>query len=228
MAEENPMFKIEETPYLNDFIDRICQLRNGIYQDTNVVAHVEEAIADASVQCQKYFGEVPKVNIHDKRKQKHFIYIPEHLHHISFELLKNSMRAVCETHPKNLKPIDIIIVDTPETVTIKIADKGGGIPRADMEKIWLYSYTTAVDPYGRTRKELFALLQKEAQSAPNREMLVALKNIPMFGLGYGLSLARLYARYYGGDCNIFSVHGYGTDTYVYLNDLSKSNAAIIG
>ncbi|ETO11642.1 hypothetical protein RFI_25733 [Reticulomyxa filosa] len=274
-AEQNPMIRIEETPYLNDFVDRICHLRvslrillghhiqvrwsrTGVCKDTDVSAYVEEAASDATIQCEKYFGEAPKVNINDKRKQKHFIYIPEHLHHISYELLKNSMRAVCETHPNDLKPIDIrrrgkeergkgskkkkkvhklnilfffkkkkVIVDTPQTVTIKIADKGGGIPRADMEKIWLYSYTTAVDPYGRTRKELFELLKKEAQQALNRDILMALKNTPMFGLGYGLPVARLYARYYGGDCEIFSVHGYGTDAYLHLNDLSKSKSPLI-
>lgn len=35
--------------------------------------------------------------------------------------------------------------DDNEDVVVKIADKGGGIPRSRMEKIWSYLYTTA-DP----------------------------------------------------------------------------------
>ena len=60
--------------------------------------------------------------------------------------------------------------------------------------------------------------------------------LPMHGLGYGLPLSRLYARYFRqirflslalklftdsrGDIKIASVDGYGTDVYVYLQRLS--------
>merc|ERR1739845_81191 len=44
--------------------------------------------------------------------------------------------------------------------------------------------------------------------------------LPMHGLGYGLPLSRLYARYFKGDIQIASVDGYGTDVYVYLQRLS--------
>ena len=46
------------------------------------------------------------------------------------------------------------------------------------------------------------------------------QKLPMHGLGYGLPLSRLYARYFKGDVQIASVDGYGTDVYVYLQSLS--------
>lgn len=41
------------------------------------------------------------------------------------------------------------------------------------------------------------------------------------GYGYGLPIARLYARYLGGDLEIQSLEGYGTDAFIYLRSLSS-------
>ena len=40
--------------------------------------------------------------------------------------------------------------------------------------------------------------------------------------GFGLPIARLYARYFGGDLQILSMEGYGTDAYLHLNRLGNS------
>ena len=66
---------------------------------------------------------------------------------------------------------------------------------------------------------------------------LAAAQLPMHGLGYGLPLSRLYARwaaivkfhhrfpltftsrYFMGDIKLASVDGFGTDTYIYLQVL---------
>jgi len=72
-------------------------------------------------------------------------FVPNHLHHIVFELTKNSMRAVLEHHGvKNYDapPIQVVLTDDEREFAIKISDQGGGIPRKDMHLIWSYLYST--------------------------------------------------------------------------------------
>lgn len=88
-----------------------------------------------------------------------FAYVPGHLSHIVFELLKNSLRAVVERFGAEYEdriiedsslggssggypPIKVIVVEGSEDITIKISDEGGGIPRSAIPLIWTYMYTT--------------------------------------------------------------------------------------
>jgi pyruvate dehydrogenase kinase 2/3/4 len=60
-------------------------------------------------------------------------YVPSHLNHMLFELLKNSLRAVVERYGEenedHYPPIRVVVVEGQEDITIKISDEGGGIPR---------------------------------------------------------------------------------------------------
>ena len=110
-------------------------------------------------------------------KDLHFPYVPGHLSHICFELLKNSLRAVVERFgPENedaFPPIKVIVVEGKEDITIKISDEGGGIPRSAIPLIWTYMYTTME---GQTIHDDFDASDFKA---------------PMAGFGYGLPLSRL-------------------------------------
>jgi hypothetical protein len=43
------------------------------------------------------------------------------------------------------------------------------------------------------------------------------------GLGYGLPISRLYARYFGGDLHVVPMEGYGADTYLHLKRVSDAD-----
>lgn len=162
------------------------------------------ATSQARDRCMLRYSAAPEAGVFGKTDLT-FTYVPSHLQHMLFELLKNSMRAIVEFHgaeAANLPMIRVVIAEGEEDVTIKIADEGGGIPRSGMSRIWTYLYSTAEPPpidSGWAYKNDF--------------------QAPLAGLGYGLPITRLYARYFGGDLQVMSMEGYGTDAYLHLKRL---------
>lgn len=177
---------------------------------TNVRELAQEAIENARFVCEDHYGlfDAPKVRLVCPA-DLNFMYVPGHLSHMLFETLKNSLRAVVETHgaEKEEFPVtDVIISEGREDITIKISDEGGGIPRSAIPLVWTYMYTT-VDQTPNLDPDF------------NKSDFKA----PMAGFGYGLPISRLYARYFGGDLKLISMEGYGTDVYLHLNRLSSSS-----
>ncbi|KAI7765128.1 hypothetical protein LZL87_005841 [Fusarium oxysporum] len=162
---------------------------------TNVQDLAQEAIENARFVCEDHYGlfEAPKVQL-VCNPNLNFMYVPGHLSHMLFETLKNSLRAVVETHgmEKQAFPVTkVIVAEGKEDITIKISDEGGGIPRSAIPLVWTYMYTT-VD---RT-PSLDPDFDKSDFKAP------------MAGFGYGLPISRLYARYFGGDLKLISMEGF--------------------
>ncbi|KAL1685973.1 mitochondrial branched-chain alpha-ketoacid dehydrogenase kinase-domain-containing protein [Schizophyllum commune] len=187
-----------------DYVGIICT-------SANVHDIVLEAIENARFVCEEHYAmfAAPPVQLICP-KNLEFAYVPGHLSHICFELLKNSLRAVVERYGVDREdqggypPIKVVVVEGKEDITIKISDEGGGIPRSAIPLIWTYMYTTME---GTELSDDFHASDFKA---------------PMAGFGYGLPLSRLYARYFGGDLRLISMEGYGTDVYIHLNRLSSS------
>lgn len=191
-----------------------------IDQRCDVIAVAENAYRDAAVLCDAEYFDSPKLNITavdttdkdaETRGKVSATYVPAHLHHILFEVFKNSMRATCEFSEQkmitDLPFIRVRIYKTEDDISIKISDRGGGMNRRTRGKIFNYMYSTAPKV-------------KLPSAGGSYGAGLTAETLPMHGLGYGLPLSRLYARYFKGDIKIASVDGYGTDTYVYLQRLS--------
>mmetsp|Transcript_13257 Transcript_13257/g.36616 ORF Transcript_13257/g.36616 Transcript_13257/m.36616 type:complete len:193 (-) Transcript_13257:417-995(-) len=104
---------------------------------------------------------------------------------------------------KPLHPIKIVIVRGAEDVTIKVADRGGGIPRSKIDHIWKFAHSTT---------------SEEEESSDFGVDQVTGSKIR----GFGLPLARIYARYFGGELTLKSMEGYGLDAYLYLPRLGEN------
>lgn len=157
-----------------DYVGIICTR-------ANVHDIVHEAIENARFVCEEHYGMFrgPTVQL-ICAPELSFAYVPGHLSHICFELLKNSLRAVVERYgpsdPEVIPAIKVIVSEGKEDITIKISDEGGGIPRSAIPLIWTYMYTTM---QGQGLAEEFTDTDFKA---------------PMAGFGYGLPLSRLVSE----------------------------------
>ncbi|KAI8332484.1 mitochondrial branched-chain alpha-ketoacid dehydrogenase kinase-domain-containing protein [Chlamydoabsidia padenii] len=219
-------------PTLQDFLDRFYTSRMGIRiligqhlqlsrqhrpdyvgvicTRTNIKTIAQNAIDQAQQICQDHYGLVspPTVRMVCPADIE-FMYVPSHLEHILFELVKNALRAVVERFDHDYPPIQVIVDYGREDITIKISDQGGGIARSKIPLVWTYMYTTA------------------AQQVVDPDDIFSDTKVPMAGFGCGLPLSRLYARYFGGDLKLVSKEGHGTDVYLHLNRLSNSEEPLM-
>ncbi|PYI13218.1 alpha-ketoacid dehydrogenase kinase [Aspergillus japonicus CBS 114.51] len=109
-----------------------------------------------------------------------------------------------------------------QCITIRIRDRGGGIPPEVLPNIWSYSFTT------------FSEYDDHHGGSESNEGMEALNTIAstsggganghlssIAGLGYGLPLSRAYAEYFGGSIAIQSLWGWGTDVYLTLQGVGN-------
>uniref|UniRef100_A0A667WUT2 Protein-serine/threonine kinase n=1 Tax=Myripristis murdjan TaxID=586833 RepID=A0A667WUT2_9TELE len=173
----------------------------------DVTEVVRDAYESAKLLCEQYYLGAPELELRQMnaniiREPIQISYIPSHLYHMLFELFKNAMRATIENHEasRTLPPIRVMVALGGEDLSIKMSDCGGGVPFRKTERLFSYMYSTAPRPsIGDTQRA------------------------PLAGFGYGLPISRLYARYFQGDLQLYSMEGHGTDAVIHMKALSTDS-----
>lgn len=204
-----------------------------IQRNCDAVKEVRRTANRVAYMCRETYGIAPEIEIvtcsttgRDDDGGVPFTYVPHHLRYILAEVLKNSCRATVrsylkgttagqkEDHTKHhndpdggihdapsLPPIKVVVAKGAEDVTIKVADRGGGMPRSAAQQIWTFAHST---------------LNDESQAGDKMEEFGMDEFSGARIRGFGLPLARIYARYFGGEVTIKSMEGYGVDAYLYM------------
>ncbi|KAJ3102139.1 hypothetical protein HDU97_000781 [Phlyctochytrium planicorne] len=162
--------------------------------------------------CEMHYGTSPEF-IFNGHVDTAIAYISVHLEYIFMELLKNASRATVEwshKHGRSAHPkIEVTIGQGAEDISIRIRDQGGGIPAHEMLKCFEYSYTT-VPKTELEDQNIFA--------SQSRLSMQASVGGPIAGLGFGLPMSRIYARYFGGALELKSIAARGHAMMVELKN----------
>ncbi|XP_037344344.2 pyruvate dehydrogenase (acetyl-transferring) kinase isozyme 1, mitochondrial [Pungitius pungitius] len=164
---------------------------------------IRDAYENARNLCDRYYMNSPELLLEEFKVQPiTVVYVPSHLYHMVFELFKNAMRATMELYGDAMEypPIHAQVALGTEDLTVKVSDRGGGVPLRKIDRLFTYTYSTAPRPRS-----------DGARAAP------------LAGYGHGLPISRLYARYFQGDLKLYSLEGYGTDAVIYIRALSTES-----
>ncbi|GAB1523357.1 [Pyruvate dehydrogenase (acetyl-transferring)] kinase isozyme 2 [Rhizoctonia solani] len=189
---------------LHNWLDRF-------YMSRDIAGVLQDAIDAASFICEEHYAlhRAPRIILNCPSSLQ-FAYVPGHLNHIAFEILKNSLRATVEktfagSDDEKFPDIQVDVIELPATdqIAIRVRDQGGGIKQEELQMVWRYSYSTVGN--------------EDIMDEDEDGMKGGTVRAPMAGYGYGLPLSRLYARYFGGDLRLESREGEGTDATIILN-----------
>ena len=101
-----------------------------------------------------------------------------------------------------------------EQVDIMIEDSGIGLSRETLDRAWSFGFTTA-----RTRQSTPADANGPRGGAWNNDGDIGHRHSELAGYGFGLPMARLYARHLGGDVKLQTLTMVGTHTRIMLADM---------
>ncbi|PHJ20322.1 atpase histidine kinase dna gyrase b hsp90 domain-containing protein [Cystoisospora suis] len=203
--------------------------RGIIHLSCHAAKIIEQRSKDVRESCRHSYGLAPRVVISGNTDMK-FATIPDHLALIVTEVLKNALRATVEFHTMGNSLVDATTrgliqddEDLPEVkvevykgkreVVIKVSDKGGGVPPPKVQDIWSFGYSTVGDSNTKLQGNSSCIGANFIRS-------------DMAGYGFGLPLARAFARYFGGDIHVQSHFGIGTDVYITLNHIGDQEEAL--
>ncbi|KAG0086884.1 hypothetical protein BGZ93_004857 [Podila epicladia] len=195
--------------------------RVGIIEpQCDIEALINNATQSAQFVFFQHYNTVFPPNVHIQHSKDvggqrvRFPVVPALLHHILFELLKNSMRATAEFHGLNKTSYPDIEVqlssDANGGLQIQIKDHGGGMPQEKLAHPFNYMFTTGSNTVCIDFPSILNAVEKKPHTSATNE------NLPLCGFGFGLATSKLYARLFGGDLTIQSIPGSGTEANIQL------------
>ena len=114
---------------------------------------------------------------------------------------------------QNMPEINVTVGHSESSIMFRVSDQGGGIHPSIKESVF-----SLVKGPERNLNKFTSDLQMAGKLDDER---------PGLNLGISLALSKIYANYWGGDLDLASINGFGTDIYLSLskgyNQVEKLN-----
>lgn len=218
--------------YCEDFVGEICDLKYGVRPKLTIGGEPNASFAHVPVHVEYVITELLK-NSFRAVIENGTEYEPIEVTIATAPDVPGNHAHEQSTHPRESQNdtdvgfhIDTVVgtADANESVrhsspssqsiTIRIRDRGGGIPPEALPNIWSYSFTTFSDlDYQDSGNGNVDALNTISASSGQLSSIA--------GLGYGLPLSKAYAEYFGGGIAIQNLWGWGTDVYLTLQGVGK-------
>ncbi|XP_076722913.1 pyruvate dehydrogenase (acetyl-transferring) kinase isozyme 1, mitochondrial isoform X2 [Callospermophilus lateralis] len=141
----------------------------SINPNCNVVEVIKDGYENARRLCDLYYINSPELELEELNAKSpgqpiQVVYVPSHLYHMVFELFKNAMRATMEHHADKgvYPPVQVHVTLGNEDLTVKMSDRGGGVPLRKIDRLFNYMYSTAPRPRVETSRAAPLALSTES------------------------------------------------------------------
>lgn len=165
--------------------------------DDSPAATAQHVAEECIALCKARLGIAPEIIVQEQEAGS-LTYVQTHLEYVLREIFKNACQAVVTTHgqgpDQTLPAIVCSISDRGEDVLLRVVDQGGGMTPEQVQKAWKFMHSTA------------------AQSAWTSDV----EGASLAGHGIGLPLSRLLLQHFGGDLQLTSQEGVGTQVDIIL------------
>jgi len=173
--------------------------------------------------CQAEYGVAPDVKI-DGHIHSSFPYITTPLNYIIPEMLKNAFRATVEHHRYSdlgLPSVGVTIAVNEDELVFRIRDRGGGMPRGILEKIFDYHFSS-----NNLSSDTSLLSYTDFDNHLYDQLVTKDNTNRMSGYGFGVPTSRAYCEYLNGSLSIETMYGIGSDIYVRVGLLTSENRVV--
>eukprot|EP00929_Paragymnodinium_shiwhaense_P102239 TRINITY_DN65428_c0_g1_i2.p1 TRINITY_DN65428_c0_g1~~TRINITY_DN65428_c0_g1_i2.p1 ORF type:complete len:411 (-),score=74.18 TRINITY_DN65428_c0_g1_i2:448-1680(-) len=203
----------------------------GVLQPTRPASFVTDLAESLSTAYTE--RPAPVEVLAGKGADKDILYIPSHLRMVLRETMSNAMFATARDAERRRCDPETVRVQVNRGlggVFVTISDKGGGID--DLDKVWQWGRDPPTRPEYDVAHELCLGEADEAEQDEEEQKADANRSVGMqrqlLPLGFGLPLARITARYFGGDIRIQTLVGAGTNVYVHIPELQQDATIVSG